>query len=398
MKNLFCILSVFMFAVNTAAAQTVDLASELMNSGIQEKNDDKKKSSTKTISKFETSKDENAVADDRGIFSFLNFSFIKKTFSIPDKDEEQEEPAQNLEPTQQQNIIQETPLQRKIRRANEGNVDAQLALGYMYLYGEDGVAPDYEQAFKFYEMAANQNNQIALNNLGSLYFNGIGTKRDYLKAAQLFELAAKNGSSDAAVNLAFIYLSSEDNQNAHNEAIKLFAQAAQSENETAKFMLGYAYYKGFHIEQNYHKAVELMKASANAQFDEGQYILALMYMNGNGIAQNYGNAVNYLKKAASQGNLQAMVTLADILAQGTIYPKNPLHAHIYYNIAAIDNTPHAAERRDAVKSLLKIDELLQAQSEAENFKPKPSELTLYIRQTFGPSIRRYIDDNLTNKL
>ena len=44
---------------------------------------------------------------------------------------------------------------------------------------------------------------------------------------------------------------------------------------------------------------------------------------------------------------------------------------------------------------LKIEELLQAQAEAEKFKEKPSELTSYIKQTFGDNIRHYIDENMS---
>jgi len=45
-------------------------------------------------------------------------------------------------------------------------------------------------------------------------------------------------------------------------------------------------------------------------------------------------------------------------------------------------------------SALKLEELLEAQNAASQYKENPSELTTYIRQTFGTNIRRYIDDNL----
>ena len=54
----------------------------------------------------------------------------------------------------------------------------------MYLYGEDGVPVDYKKAFTYYNMAAAQNDPIAVNNLGSLYFSGIGTEKNFTKAAR----------------------------------------------------------------------------------------------------------------------------------------------------------------------------------------------------------------------
>lgn len=386
MKKLLATLLSASFISTYSWAQEIDLVADLVQEDPILKDNT---SSEKNTTGYDVQKDEEQVADDRGIFSFLNFSFIKKTFSGGD-DETTDTPQSG-----EQKDIKETPLQRKIRRAQEGNLDAQLALGYMYLYGENGVKADPEQAFKYYEMAAGQNSPIAQNNLGSLYFNGIGTERNYLKAAQQFALAAQNGSDDAAVNLAFIYLSSKGKDNMRQEAINLFTQAAKAGNNTAKFMAGYAYYKGFQVEKNDHKAIALIRQAADAQFDEAQYVLALMYLNGQGVAQNFGNAVKYMRAAAMQGNLQATMHLANILAEGVIYERDLPQAHILYNIAAIDNTPNAATRRDIIKNSLKIDELLQAQEEAEAFKAHPSELTSYIRQTFGANVRRYIDDNIT---
>lgn len=374
MKKFVLFLVVLSLPMTKIQAQTMDLAGSLDGSATEE---------------YQVKKDEKQVANDRGIFSFLNFSFIKKPLF---QSENKEEDTEKVTTADGQEIV-ETPLQKMIRLAEGGSVDDQLSLGYMYLYGENGVESDFTKAFHYYEMAAAQNDKIALNNLGSLYFNGIGTKTDYLKAAQLFAKAAQNGSDDAAVNLAFIYLSSGNTDKQKEEAVNLFKQAAENGNNTAKFMLAYAYYKGFYMPQDYYKAVALMRESANAHFDEAQYMLGIIYMNGHGIAKNYGNAVKHFKNAANQGNVDALMIMANILEQGTIYPKDVIQAHIYYNVASVYGAPGAAQRRDALESALKIEELLQAQSYAENFKPEPSELTTYIRQTFGGNIRRYIDEN-----
>ena len=70
-------------------------------------------------------------------------------------------------------------------------------------------------------MAAAQNDPIAVNNLGSLYFSGIGTEKNFTKAAQLFDKASKLGNTEAAVNLAFIYLTKNSSLNNPREAIQL---------------------------------------------------------------------------------------------------------------------------------------------------------------------------------
>ena len=319
-----------------------------------------------------------ADKEKKGLFSFLNFSFMNK--KDPEIVKEAEE-------------HRETFLQTMTRKAEEGNVDAQLSLGYMYLYGDAdaGVTSDYEQAFKYYSMAAAQGDNIAINNLGSLYYSGVGTKRNPYKAAILFAKAADQGNVD------FLYLSGSGIQQDSTKAMNYFAKASSQGNLTAQFVMGYAYYKGFVIGQDYKKAFELMREPAKAGFDEAQYNMALMYLNGEGITKNYGNAVKYLGNSFMQGNVQAMIKLADILAAGEVYPKNIYQAHILYNIASVRGAPQAAEKRDILEQHLKINEVLQAQTEAENFKDQPKELTNYIRKTFGANIASYIDEQMPSK-
>lgn len=318
--------------------------------------------------------------EDKGFFSFIDFSFLKKN-----------KPKVKALPNEQK----ESFIQRVTREAEEGNVDAQLSLGYMYLYGEDGVKMDYAKAFTYYNMAASQGDNIAINNLGSLYFSGIGTERNLTKAAQLFEKAAKLGNTEASINLAFIYLTKNSSLNNPREAIQLLKSASEQGNPTAKYMLGYAYYRGFVVEQDFKKAVVLIRDAANAKYADAEYLLGYMYLNGHGIAKNYGNAVKYFTKASNQGNVDAMVTLGNMLAGGVMYTQDMYRAHVLFNIASTYGIEVAAQKRDLLEKKLKIEEFLQAQAEAEKFKEQQSEITAYVRQTYGNNIRHYIDENMS---
>lgn len=321
-----------------------------------------------------------SASEDKGIFSFMDFSFLKK-----------DGPKLTAGPNERKDSF----VKRVTRQAEEGNIDAQLTLGYMYLYGENGVEKDYSKAFQYYNMAAQQNDSIAINNVGSLYFSGIGTERSLSKAAQMFEKASELGNTEAAVNLSFIYLTKDSALNNPRAAVDLLKSASEAGNPTAKFLLGYAYFKGFVVEQNYKKSIALIREAANAKYDDAEYMLGYMYLNGLGITKNYGNAVKYFTLAANQGNVDAMMELGNILAAGTMYTQDLYHAHILFNIASVHGVTSAVEKRDFLEKKLKIEEVLQAQAEAENFKEKPSELTSYVKQTFGENIRHYIDENLS---
>ncbi|MEE6207430.1 MAG: tetratricopeptide repeat protein [Alphaproteobacteria bacterium] len=291
----------------------------------------------------------------------------------------------------------ETPLEKSTRMAEDGSLEDQMDLAYMYLYGTNGVAQNYEKAFKYYSMAAKQDDPIALNNLGSLYFNGIGTERNIKTALTLFERASDLGNDNASINLGFILLKGGTKDTKRNKkAMELFKKAQQEGNKIAQFMVGYAYYVGFVFPQDYAKAFPLIRASATgeAQIDEAQLILTDMYIKGYGTTQNYQSAVNALRQASIQGNLDAILSLADHYTSGDIGIKNPIMAHTLYNLAAANNITQAAKIRDELGKKLRPEEIALAQKNAQEYKAQPSELTTYIRQTYGTSLRYYIDNNI----
>ena len=329
------------------------------------------------LSLFEGTSQEAKPSDDTpeegGLFSFLGIKF-------PEFGGQKNNTADNTPST-----IEET-----IKLADSGNVQAQLLLGYSYLYGENGLKPDYTKAFDYYGMAALQNDPAGLNNLGSLYYGGIGVARSSAKAAILFTKAAELGNIEAAVNLGFMHISGNGAKLDKNVALEYFEQASAGGNPIASFMLGYAYYTGSGRPQDYAKAAPLIKKAADAGIDEAQLTLAEIYIKGRGFPQNYNNAVKYLRQAVAQGSTEAMMELAGILADGAIYNKDISYAHVLYNLAAVRGVTEAPAKRHAIESGMKINEILQSQLQAENFHDQPSAMTSYIRQTFGSNIRAFV--------
>ena len=62
--------------------------------------------------------------------------------------------------------------------AEQGDVDAQFILGYMYDEGK-GVPQDNKEAMKWYRLAAEQGDAGAEFNLGIMYVSGKGVPQDY---------------------------------------------------------------------------------------------------------------------------------------------------------------------------------------------------------------------------
>ena len=199
------------------------------------------------------------------IFSFLNFSFFKKDKKItePEKTESNED------------------FQARIyHMAERGDVNALMTLGYMHLYGLNGFDINYRKTFEYYSLAAESGNDIAINNLGSLYYSGVGIKKDVEQAAELFSKASNAGNIDATINLAVIFLSEQGVLHNPQSASLLLKDAAEKNSPVAKYLLGYLYMKGIGVPQNMKKAVENIRFAAEQNYDEAQYMLGYLYLNG----------------------------------------------------------------------------------------------------------------------
>lgn len=381
-KLLVCVSLVSLFAYSeyaNASDAVLSLTDGIVIGGKQSVKEDAIESLDDMVADEEELEDN----ENKGFFSF--FSFGRR-----DKDSKQAIATINGK---------ENSLENLQALADMGDVNALLNLGYMYLYGKDGVEMNYKKAFEYYQRAAMYNDDIALNNLGSIYYSGIGVRKNLSKAVELFSKASELGNIEASVNLAIIYLTKDSALNNPREAISLLKTAAnEGKNATARYLLGYAYYKGLEVPQNSKKAIALISEAAKQKYDEAQYMMGYMYLYGIGVTQNYNNAIKYFTQAAKQGNLSSITELAEIYAQGKRYKKDLYQAHIFYNVASVNGVPSAAAKREAVAGKLKLEEILQAQAEAEHYKIEPSRLTSYIRNTFGYNLAHYIDDNMHQNL
>jgi hypothetical protein len=86
------------------------------------------------------------------------------------------------------------------KAAEQGDIDRQIELGYMYYEGR-GVSQDYSEAAKWFLMAAEQGEAKAQYNMGDMYKEGEGVPQDYDEAAKWYLKAAKQGYKDAQLEL-----------------------------------------------------------------------------------------------------------------------------------------------------------------------------------------------------
>ncbi|WP_447888963.1 tetratricopeptide repeat protein [Serratia fonticola] len=95
------------------------------------------------------------------------------------------------------------------KSAHNGNTTAMFSLGALYRAGMYGIAEDNQEAFKWFNMAAEKGDSSAQGRIAYLYLNGYGVQRNIPLALELFEKSANNGSPDSAEYLSLLYVRGE---------------------------------------------------------------------------------------------------------------------------------------------------------------------------------------------
>jgi TPR repeat protein len=115
--------------------------------------------------------------------------------------------------------------------AEHGSAAAQNQLGLAYEFGK-GVLQNYEDAAKWFQLAANQNYAVAQYNIARLYFHGKGVPKDVVAAANWHNKALER-SPDTLNDIAWSLATSDvdgfrDGSNAVLYAEKAVAATSRS--------------------------------------------------------------------------------------------------------------------------------------------------------------------------
>ena len=106
-----------------------------------------------------------------------------------------------------------------------------------------------------------------------------------------------------------------------------------------------------------------------------------MYENGRGVAQSYSQAVDWYRKAAEQGYAYGQHRLGDMYENGRGVAQNLVLAHVFYNLAAVDDGTSVSDR-DAIALKLTSAQLSEAQELASKWvkgQPLPTLSKTYPR-------------------
>lgn len=164
------------------------------------------------------------------------------------------------------------------RAADQGSMEAQIVVGWMYLSGT-GVPRDDVQAKTWLRGAAEQGNPGAQFYLGLIY-----STRDVVEAAKWYRLAAEQGNAMAQVSLASMYSMGDGVPRDLTEAAKWYRLAAMQGQIEAQLHLGYIYSRGRGVPQDYAEAAKWLHKAA--EYVGPPHTLCELYMEGKGVPQD----------------------------------------------------------------------------------------------------------------
>lgn len=153
-----------------------------------------------------------------------------------------------------------------------------------------------------------QGNDNAMNDLGSVYYDGHrGFEQSFEKAVHYYHMAAQHGNRQAQENLGYCYYYGRMGRPDYEKAFHYFALGAFDGHLISLYKIGDMYFRGLYVQENkreayhiYTRCLETMTKTAEGRVAGPVYLrLGQMYLDGAGTKQNSKNALICFQKAES---------------------------------------------------------------------------------------------------
>jgi localization factor PodJL len=154
--------------------------------------------------------------------------------------------------------------------ALKGDPTAAYEIGLRFAEGK-GVAPNFDEAAKWYDRAAQAGVVPAIFRLGTFYEKGMSVKKDVDIARRYYVQAAERGNAKAMHNLAVLDADGGGKGANYKSASQWFRKAADRGVADSQFNLGILYARGIGVEQNLAESFKWFSlAAAQGDADAGR--------------------------------------------------------------------------------------------------------------------------------
>ena len=230
--------------------------------------------------------------------------------------------------------------------AKAGSVNAMCRIGAAYEYG-DILSKDEVEAARFYQMAVDHGSKRALTMLGNCYRRGIGVEQDKEKAVELYKKAVESSGNIDEVDpwseyiMGLCYKSGTGVEKDESKALEWFYRAARNGDGSADamFQIGFYHFHGIATEQNYKQAYEWFVKASEKDDPDSHLFLGYMYNDGLYVEQNSATALDHFNIAASDGIADAMNEIGFIYYKGQGVERNLQTATEWFRGGAEEGHP-----------------------------------------------------------
>lgn len=176
----------------------------------------------------------------------------------------------------------------KSHRPTWWSEDYKQAKQFLFGDEENGIAQNFEKAYSLLLLEAEQDNPLAMYDLGRMNEDGLGCSEDADRSHQWYE-----------------------------KSLTIF-HTAESEMpwKYTQYRIGKMYAAGLGTEPDYMKAAQWLTQSASEKYKYAEYSLAGLYYKGNGVEQDYQTAFNLYLRSAVQGFPYACFETGKMLRDG----------------------------------------------------------------------------------
>ena len=247
-------------------------------------------------------------------------------------------------------------IRQYLKLAENGDVEAQLHLAYLYETGI-GVPKDFGTALILFGRAAVAGDSEGQMGLGRMYALGRGVAQDYTAAAKWFRLAAEQGEPIAMRELGACYVDGLGVPVDYDKAHEWWQKAAALGNPTAMADLGTQYERGQGVVADVEVAIAWYERGIAAGSTQAPLNLGRWYVRGDrGIAVDVARGIALIRSAAEGGSAEAAHLLAGAFASGDKVKQDGVEALTWFIVAAelemTDKRGTYEAQRDRVRAVL----------------------------------------------
>ena len=179
--------------------------------------------------------------------------------------------------------------------AEKGHLMAQLELGYFFKEKRD-----YQNAFKFFMLAAEQNSAVAQYEVAECYANGFGVQKNQAEMIKWYYRSADKLYNPALEKLKAFY--SDAKNIVDKEAAYWYRNAENQEDKVVLYIYAICYLTGSLEEKNATEALVKFERAGTQGISDALFQAFEMHALGNGTPQDISRSLEWLSAAAKSGH------------------------------------------------------------------------------------------------